>query len=101
MPSPLSSIIRSSTRAERGPYNILTFVSHERYESTLCKTGSNFFSINQVPYTKGSWNDQFAKVPDNYTVFNSIDSLPIDIDIDFVLCHNKYGLLDMSAQLLS
>tara|TARA_R110000765_G_scaffold142217_2_gene243366 strand:+ start:6783 stop:7835 length:1053 start_codon:yes stop_codon:yes gene_type:complete len=96
MPNPLSSIIRSSTRPKSGPYNILTFVSHERYESTLCGTGDNFFSINQTPYTKGSWNDQFAKIPDNYTIFNSVESLPLDVDIDFVLCHNKYGQYELA-----
>ena len=101
MSNPLSSIIRSSTRPEVGPYNILTFVSHERYESTLCETGHNFFSIDEKGYTKGFWNDKFSKIPDNYTILNDVSSIPMDLDIDMVLCHNRYGQYDLAVKIAS
>jgi len=101
MPNPLASIIRSSTRPEGGPYNILTFVSHERYESTLCNTGHNFFSISEKGFTKGFWNSQFAKIPDNYTILNNLNSIPLDLDIDMILCHNRYGQYDLAIEIAS
>ena len=43
MLSPISSIIRAATR-KSGKLNILTFPTHERYETMLCKTGHNFYA---------------------------------------------------------
>ena len=42
--SPLSYIIRAATRKPTEKLNILTFPTHERYESMLAKTGHNFYA---------------------------------------------------------
>ena len=101
MPNPVASILRSVTRPKNGPYNILTFVTHERYESLLCQTNHNFFSVSEKGYTKGNWNLNFSKIPDNYTMLNHVNSIPADIDIDMVLCHNRFGQYDLALEVAS
>ena len=44
MPTKMSSIIRGATRTPVEKLNILTFPTHERYETMLCKTGHNFYA---------------------------------------------------------
>ena len=39
----LKKIIQQCNSSPREKYNILTFPTHERYETQLCKTGHNFF----------------------------------------------------------
>jgi len=101
MTNPMAAVIRASTRPATGPYNILTFVSHERYESALCNTNHNFFAIDEKGYTKGFWNTNFASIPDNYTILNSVNSIPFDIDFDMVLCHNRFGQYDLALEIAS
>lgn len=68
--------------------NILTFDTHERYQTQLAKTGHNFFSF-QAPQMK-KWDTRFAPRPSNYytlppnTVYNGLD-------IDIILSQSKYG----------
>ena len=87
--SPVSSITRAATRSPEEPLNILTFVTHERYEPNLCKTNHNFYSITGEGIR--SWNTQYAPIPENYHIIDSRlgqDTLPIHLDIDVVLCQN-------------
>ena len=90
----LRTILRKAVRKENEPLNILTFPTHERYESNLCKTGHNFYSLAIKDFTKGSWNEKYSKIPDNYHIIycdpESIE-VPSYIDIDLVLSQNKYG----------
>ena len=44
MVSPVSSITRAATRKINEPLNILTFPTHERYESMMAKCGHNFYA---------------------------------------------------------
>jgi len=88
MYNPMSSMIRHAKRSPNDKLNILTFVSHERYEPTLALTGHNFFSI----ITEGTktWKTEYSPVPDNYTIFQ--DSVPDFIlnDVDLILSHNPF-----------
>jgi glycosyltransferase involved in cell wall biosynthesis len=68
--------------------NILTFDTHERYQTQLAKTGHNFYSF-QAEQMK-SWDERFAPRPPNYytlpknTVYNGLD-------IDIILSQSKHG----------
>ena len=44
MPNVMSSILRASTRKPDEKLNILTFPTHERYETGLAKTEHNFYA---------------------------------------------------------
>jgi len=74
--------------------NILTFPTHERYESNLCKTGHNFYSLN---YGK-TWNESYAPIPENYSI---IDSIPEHVDFDIFLSHTSCERLQVGHDLLS
>jgi hypothetical protein len=87
---------------DKKQYNILTWPTHERYESGLAKTGHNFFAWSApAPVGKG-WNKSYANIPDNYTILNikNRDSqLYQDVGIDFILSQNKFGQFDIAQQL--
>lgn len=89
MPTLLGTIMRGATRKKGEPLNILTFPTHERYETGLAKTGHNFFAYRG----KGikDWDTTYAPLPANYTLLPPEKELPIDIDIDIVLSQNKFG----------
>jgi hypothetical protein len=78
----IRSIIRRSQLTPQQKLNILTFCTHERYEQNLCKTGHNFYAINQGK----TWNKDFGVIPDNY---HEIDVLPWHVGFDLVLCHTS------------
>ena len=101
MPSPITNILRRSTRDKDAPLNILTFPTHERYETNLCKTGHNFYSW-QMPGVTKPWVEDYAPVPDNYVILNphrQNRQLPAHIDIDLVLSQNKFGQYQTAVQL--
>lgn len=97
MYNPISSIIREAKRIKGQPINILTFVSHERYEPNLCMTDHNFYSL----ITEGTryWHEEYAPIPANYTIFR--DSIPDFIlnDIDLVISHNPFVHIPLARKL--
>ena len=66
--SPLAQIIRAATREQNEKLNILTFPTHERYESMLAKTGHNFYAYRAEGIK--DWNETYAKMPENYIVLD-------------------------------
>ena len=100
MLSPLSYIIRAATRDPEDKLNILTFPTHERYESMLSKTGHNFYSYR----AKGikDWNETYAKLPDNYHLLDpqlENNQIPEHVDFDLVLSQNKFGQFQKAHEL--
>ena len=98
----LRTLLRKATRKKGEPLNIITFPTHERYESNLCKTGHNFYSLAIKQFTKGSWNEKYAEIPKNYhIIYCEPDSIevPPNLDIDLVLSQNKYGQFDVAKEL--
>jgi len=93
----MSTIIREAKRKKGEPLNILTFVAHERYEPSLCKTGHNFYSI----ITDGTryWHEEYAPIPPNYTIFR--DSVPDFMlnRIDLVISHNPFVHIPLAHKL--
>ena len=80
-------IIKAANKKKPEKYNILTFPTHERYESQLCKTGHNFYSCSTDDGKK--WNVNQVKVPENYYIAEP-NSVPAFIDFDFVLVQSKF-----------
>lgn len=76
-------------------YNILTFATHERYETQLCKTGHNFYSFNGANLKK--WNLEQAPYPENYYVLPSNELM--NIKYDFILSQSKFGQFQISAKI--
>lgn len=88
----IRSILNHKNRQDT--LNILTFTTHERYESHLCKTGHNFYALN---YGK-AWDKDYANIPNNYHIINEI---PEYLDIDIILSHTSCERLQIAHDMLS
>ena len=91
---PTSSITRQATRDSKEPLNVLTFPTHERYETGLCLTGHNFYAWRGEGIK--DWNTQYAPVPKNYILLNG--NLPLSVDFDVILSQNKFGQFQIASQ---
>jgi len=80
-------IIDACNNDEKKQYNILTFPTHERYETELAKTGHNFYSFNLEKMKK--WNSQQVPVPPNYFILPEAEVCSY-IDYDFILSQSKF-----------
>ena len=79
------TLLRQATRDPAGPFNILTFPTHERYESQMCECGHNFYSL-QIPGHK-QWETDYAPIPANYTLLQ--ENIPGYLDLDMILSQSK------------
>jgi glycosyltransferase involved in cell wall biosynthesis len=60
------------------------------------------FYAFRVPKVVKDWNTTFAPVPDNYILLDpnkGDDQIPLGIDFDLVLSHNKFGQFQIAARL--
>lgn len=97
MPNTMSSIIRSAKRTRDEPLNILTFPTHERYETGLCLTGHNFYAYRAEGIK--DWNEQYGKCPPNYTLLDpklKERQVPRWVEFDLVLSQNKFGQFQLA-----
>jgi len=94
MHSTLKIIDRANQTKDK--YNILTFVTHERFEADLCKTGHNFYAFSYE--NCGKWKKEYSKLPDNYYILpeNTIFS---GLDFDMIFACSKFGHLQIGSQL--
>lgn len=90
-----SKIISLANRPIKEKYNILTFPTHERYETELCKTGHEFYSLN-LPNAK-RWNVQQTSVPVNYHILPE-NQLCQYLDFDFFLVQSKFGQFQIAQK---
>ena len=81
------SILNKSLQ-KKDKYDILTFDTHERYQTQLCKTGHNFYSFRYQDCKK--WDTSYADTPENYYILPE-NSIPSATDFDFVLSQSKFG----------
>ena len=96
----MSSILRASTRNPDEKLNILTFPTHERYETGLAKSGHSFYAYRAEGIK--DWNETYAPLPENYTLLNpnmGNAQLPTHIDFDLVLSQNKFGQFQKAQEL--
>jgi hypothetical protein len=89
-------IIDVANVQKKETYNILTFPTHERYETQLCKTGHNFYSFH-LPNLK-KWNSSQIIPPDNYYILPE-ERLCEYIPYDFILVQSKYWQYQVAQQI--
>lgn len=89
-------LIDISNRTKPEKYNILTFPTHERYETQLCKTGHNFYSLSIDNAKK--WNAQQTPVPSNYHILPN-NQLCNYINYDFILVQSKFGQFQLAQNI--
>ena len=98
--SPVSSITKAATYKDGEPLNILTFPTHERYETSLAKTGHNFYAYRAEGIK--DWNTNYGDIPENYNLLNSSlgpRQIPLYLDFDIVLSQNKFGQYQIARQI--
>jgi len=88
--------ILDKVNGAKDKYNILTFDTHERYQSQLCKTGHNFYSFRYNNCKQ--WDTSYATMPDNYYILPQ-DSLIGGLHIDFILSQSKFGQFQVAQQI--
>jgi glycosyltransferase involved in cell wall biosynthesis len=93
-----NSIKRRIHLANSNPekFNILTFPTHERYETQLCKTGHNFYSFNTSKHKK--WNLEQSPYPENYYTLPENDVCPY-LPYDFILVQSKFWQFQVAQQI--
>ena len=95
----MGALLRSANRKPDDKLNILTFPTHEPYECELAKTGHNFYAFRCKEVR--DWNQECRKNPSNYFLLNpglGQQQIPVDLDIDLVLSHNKAGQFQIADQ---
>jgi len=77
-------------------YNILTFPTHERYETQLAKTGHNFYALNIKDAKK--WNEGQTPIPINYHMLpeNKICEF---LNYDFILVQSRYWQYEIASNI--
>lgn len=90
------NIIDNCNKVKKEKYNILTFPTHERYETQLAKTGHNFYSFH-LPNSK-KWNTEQVELPSNYFILPESDTCSY-IEYDFILSQSKYWQFQVAKQI--
>lgn len=90
------SIINKSTE-KKDKYSVLTFDTHERYQSVLAQTGHDFYAFRYENCKV--WDETYAKRPGNYYTMNG--SIYSSVDFDFILAQSKFGQLQIAKQIQS
>lgn len=93
----IKKIIQSCNAPPKEKYNILTFPTHERYETQLCKTGHNFYSFSMDGQKE--WDKKQAKPPENYYILPK-NELAAFTEIDMVLVQSKFWQYQVATQIL-
>jgi glycosyltransferase involved in cell wall biosynthesis len=93
--SAIGSIIRAATRRPDEPLNILTFSTHEAYQSNLAKLPHHFY-LYEAHGTK-KWNGGFRPLPANHT--RIAGSLPPGVDLDLVWSQEKNNQYPIAKQI--
>lgn len=82
--SPLSSIINRATK-KTDRLNVITWTTHERYDTHLSKINADFYVLNGPNCRK--WNEKYSKIPDNFFYVNRI---PQHINMDAIISGNPF-----------
>jgi len=90
------NLVRRAVSGKSDKYNILTFPTHERYETQLCKTGHNFYAFNAEGHKE--WDESYAVRPDNYYVLPR-NAIYQGIRYDFILSQSKFGQFQLADQI--
>lgn len=92
------SLLQKVGRPKDRPYNILTFNTHERYQTQVAKTGHNFYAFN---FDGGKdWFKEHAPMPKNYYQLPKNSIFP-GVTFDFIFVNSKFGQFQTAAQINS
>jgi glycosyltransferase involved in cell wall biosynthesis len=81
-----------------GRYNILTFPTHEAYQSSYAKMPHTFY-LWQGKGIK-TWNHKYRSLPENVVLLDgSENQIKPDMKFDMVLSQNKFGQFQVAKQL--
>ena len=89
-------IISIANKNPKKKYRILTIPTHERYETQLCKTGHEFFSLNIDGQKR--WNEDQCAIPENYHILPQND-ICSHLGYDFILSQSKFGQFQIFSQI--
>jgi hypothetical protein len=92
----VSRIIDITNLDKKEKYNILTFPTHERYETSLCKTGHDFYSLNIQNMKK--WNSDQTPIPANYHILPE-NQICDYLNYDFILVQSKFGQFQLAKDI--
>ena len=96
----IQTITRNSSKQKGEPLNILSFPTHERYQTNLAETGHNFY-LWQSEGIK-PWVEDYAPVPKGTVLLNpdkGANQIPPYVDIDLILSQNKFGQFNIAKQI--
>lgn len=110
MASPIGTIIRQSTKEPNEPYNIFSYVTHERYGSCMATCDANFYlwqngaPAGQQDFVKGNWVESYASIPLNHQILprwnqSPFEVVPPHVEIDLLLAQHKFGQAQQALQL--
>lgn len=83
---------------KKDKYNIITFDTHERYQTQLAKTGHNFYIFRHDGGKE--WDKSYGDMPDNHYVMPQ-NSIQAGIDYDFIISQSKFGQFGISQNINS
>lgn len=90
-------IIELVNNSKKDKYKILTFPTHERYETELCKTGHDFYSFSLGNGQSKKWNTEQLPIPENYHILP--ENAVVSISYDFILVQSKYWQYQIAQQI--
>jgi glycosyltransferase involved in cell wall biosynthesis len=96
MNNSVKRIISICNSPKKEKYNILTFPTHERYESQLAKTVHNFYSFHMQGSKK--WNSSQIKNPENYHILPEGELCDF-IGYDFILAQSKFWQFQVGSKI--
>jgi glycosyltransferase involved in cell wall biosynthesis len=85
--NPIGSLLRAAVRKPDEKLNVLTYSTHEAYETDLCRTGHEFYSFHSFGHVK-PWNTKYRPIPKNYNLIYG-ETQPEHIDYDLILSQNR------------
>ena len=83
---------------KKDKYNIITFDTHERYQTQLAKTGHNFYIFRHDGGKE--WDESYGDMPKNHYVMPK-NGIQTGIDYDFIISQSKFGQFGISQNINS
>ena len=89
-------VINKSLNPTKEKYKILTFDTHERYQTQLSKTGHEFYLFRYDNCKE--WDANYAEMPSNHYVLPK-NSVVSGLDFDLILSQSKFGQFQVASHL--
>lgn len=102
MASRIGTIINQAVKNKNDKPNILSFVTHERFQSNLGGCWANFYLIQKGQGVKGDWVRNYSTIPSNTIILPPIDD-PLSfipwIEFSAVMPMHKFGQFQIAKQI--